>query len=73
MIVTLVALLCNTLAGPPLCVEEIVGDATSLQACQLGGAIGIAQWMAGSVKYRANWRLDRFTCVPGKYQIRGRA
>lgn len=77
MFVTLVAVLCNTLAGPPLCLEEIVTDTSqsgiTFQACQLQGQIGIAKWMSESQSYRANWRLERYKCVPGHYELRGRA
>jgi hypothetical protein len=68
--------LCNLQAGPPLCVEEIVTDSSmsgiSFQSCQIQGQIGAASWMQQNPAYRANWRLDRYKCVPGHYEIRGR-
>lgn len=75
MFVTLVAVLCNTLVGPPLCREEVVAgeaEALTLQSCQIQGQIGISQWMAASPDYRTNWRIERYKCVIGPYQPRTR-
>lgn len=77
MFVTLIAVLCNTLPGPRLCVEEVVTDSSiseiTFMSCQVQGQIGIAQWMSESLKYREHWMLDRYKCVTGKYQPKGRA
>lgn len=77
MFTTVVAVLCSlTLQGA--CVEEIVTDsnmdpAVTFQGCQIGAQAGIAKWMSESPIYHARWRLDRWKCVPGRYEIRGRA
>jgi hypothetical protein len=75
MFVTIVAVLCR-LAGPG-CVEEIVTDSSldenvTMQTCVLGQA-GVADWMSKHPLYRQGWRLDRYKCAPGHYEIRGRA
>lgn len=75
MFVTVVAVLCQ-LAGP-LCVEEIVTDSTmdehvTFQNCMVGGQAPIAKWMSEHPLYHAKWRLDRYKCAPGHYEIRGR-
>jgi hypothetical protein len=75
LMITLVASLCNTMPGPELCLEEIVTDSSrapmSMQDCQVFGQMGIIQWMQAG-KYRDNWRLAGYKCVPGHYEIRGR-
>ena len=74
MFVTLVAILCNTSS---LCVEEIVTDSSlsdiTWQECQIHGQIGIMNWMASDPRYRVNWTVESYKCVPGHYEIRGRA
>ena len=32
-----------------------------------------AKWMGEHPIYHANWRLDRYKCVPGHYEIKGHA
>jgi hypothetical protein len=79
MFTTIVAVLCH-LSGPATgaCVEEIVSDsdmdpALTFQACMISGQAGIAKWMSEHPLYRSGWRLDRYKCAPGHYEIHGRA
>jgi hypothetical protein len=76
MFVTLIAIFCNVLSGPRLCVEELITDSSlsdiTFQSCQIQGQIGISKWMAESVTYRAHWTLERYRCLPGHYEVRGR-
>jgi hypothetical protein len=77
MFVTLVAVLCHTLAGVSgICVEEIVTDSAlsdiTFQECMIHGQLGVAEWMAKHPIYHSNWNLDRYKCAPGKYLLRGR-
>ena len=77
MFVTVVAVLCH-LTGPAAggCVEEIVTDSNmtpeiTFQECMKGAQAPLAKWM-GEV-YHVNWRIDRYKCVPGHYEIKGSA
>lgn len=75
MFVSVVAVLCSL--SSPACVEEIVTDSAmdesvSFQSCQIMGQIGVSDWMNKHPIYRSNWRLDRWKCAPGHYEIRGR-
>lgn len=70
MLFALVAIVCNTLPGPELCIEEVVAQ-MPYQACTVGGQLTLAQWMA-SGKYRENWRLERYKCEDAGYVVRGR-
>lgn len=75
MLVTLVATLC-TLAN--LCVEEIVTDSNmepslSFQSCLSGAQAPLAAWKEGHPVYHGErYRIERYRCVPGHYEIRGR-
>jgi hypothetical protein len=76
MFVTVVAVLCS-LSGPA-CVEEIVTDSSmdenvTMQACMMIGQAPIMKWMSEHPLYHANWRLDRYKCAPGHYEVHGRA
>jgi hypothetical protein len=76
VIVTVIAVLCSL--STPACIEEIVTDSNlepelSFQGCMITGQIGISKWMGEHPIYHANWRLDRWKCVPGHYEIRGKA
>jgi hypothetical protein len=78
MFVTLIAVLCHTLAGVSgICVEEIVTDSSlsdiTFQQCMIQGQIGIAKWMSEHPIYHANWSLERYKCAPGHYELHGRA
>jgi hypothetical protein len=75
MFVSVVAVLCS-LSGPA-CVEEIVTDSSlddsvTMQSCLMIGEAAIVKWMNEHPIYHANWRLDRFKCSPGKYEIKGK-
>jgi hypothetical protein len=79
MFVTVVAVLCQingiAVAG---CVEEIVTDSNltpeiTFLECVNGAQAPLAKWISEHPIYHANWRLDRYKCVPGHYEIKGRA
>jgi hypothetical protein len=65
MLVTLVAVLCNS----QLCMEKVVTNSDmsgiTMTACQINGQIGIADWLAKG-PYHA-WTLQRYKCVAGRY------
>jgi hypothetical protein len=72
MFVTLVAILCHSLAGGPgRCVEEIITDSSkseiTFQSCVIQGQIGVAKWMSEHPIYRVNWTLQRYKCALGHY------
>ena len=65
MLVTLVAVLCNS----QLCIEKIVTTSDqsgiTMTACQINGQIGIAEWLSKG-PYQ-EWRLQGYKCVAGTY------
>jgi len=65
MLVTLVAILCNS----QLCLEKVVTTSEqsgiSMTACQVNGQIGIAGWLANGPYH--GWRLQSYKCAMGKY------
>ena len=65
MLVTLVAVLCNS----QLCIEKVVTTSDqsgiTMTACQVNGQIGIAEWLAKG-PYQT-WRLQAYKCVAGTY------
>jgi hypothetical protein len=65
MLVTLVALLCNS----QLCLERVIttSDLSGITMIeyQLHAQMGIAQWQAES-PYR-DWKLQSYECISGKY------
>jgi hypothetical protein len=69
MLFTLVAVLCNTLPGPELCVEEIVAH-VPYPVCTISGQKLIAPWME-SGKYAQDWRLESYKCEGAEYVVRG--
>ncbi len=79
MFVTVVAVLCRLgAAASGGCVEEIVTDSNmtpemSMMQCAIGAQAPLAKWMGEHPIYHANWRLDRYKCVPGHYEIKGHA
>jgi hypothetical protein len=75
MQITVVALMCHTLASipQPVCREEIVvKDEMPMQACILSQA-ALADWKAHSIFAGEQWAIGRIKCVPGDYVIRGRS
>jgi len=74
MFVTVVAVLCSLSgASPGNCVEEIVTDSNmtpelTLMQCAVGAQAPLAKWMSEHPIYHANWRLERYKCVPGHYE-----
>jgi hypothetical protein len=65
MLVTLVAILCNS----QLCLEKVVTNSEqsgiTMTACQVNAQIGIAEWLANGPYHE--WRLKSYKCVMGKY------
>ena len=60
-------------------VEEIVSDSDkdenlTLISCHIHGQLGVAKWKGEHPIYNSNkWRVARIKCVPGHYEIQGRA
>jgi hypothetical protein len=71
MLVTLVAVLCNS----QLCLEKVVTTSEqsgiTMPACQVNAQIGIADWLAHG-PYR-EWKLQSYKCVVGKYTPKSEA
>jgi hypothetical protein len=65
MLVTLVAVLCNS----QLCLEKVVTTSEqsgiTMTACQANAQIGIAAWLANGPYHE--WRLQSYKCVLGNY------
>ena len=79
MFVTVVAVLCH-LGGPASgsCVEETVTDSNmtpdiTFQECMKGAQAPLAKWMGEHPLSYSNWRIERYKCVPGHYEIKSRA
>jgi hypothetical protein len=66
MLVTLVAILCNS---SQLCLEKVVTDSEkskiTMTVCQVNAQAGIADWLAQGPYH--DWKLQRYKCVMGKY------
>ena len=79
MFITVVAVLCRLgTAASGNCVEEIVTDSNmtpeiTLTQCAVGAQAELAKWIGQHPIYHANWRIERYKCVPGHYEIKGRA
>lgn len=79
MFVTVVAVLCSLLAGAQVCQEEIVttSDLTeglTFQGCMAGAQAPLAKWKSEHPIYRSDaYRIERYKCVQGHYELRGRA
>ena len=71
MLVTLVAILCNS----QLCLEKVVTTSEqsgiTMTACQVNAQIGIAAWLANGPYHE--WRLKSYKCVLGNYVPKGDA
>ena len=69
MLVTLVAILCNS----QLCLEKVVTNSDqsgiTMTACQVNAQIGIAEWLASGPYHE--WTLKSYKCVMGKYIPKG--
>jgi hypothetical protein len=65
MLVTLVAILCNS----QLCLEKVVTTSEqsdiTMAARQVNAQLGIAEWLAHGPYH--DWRLQGYKCVMGKY------
>lgn len=79
MFVTVVALVCHMLGNVPICQEEIVTDSSlteglTFQACLMSGQAPLAAWKAAHPIYRKDgYTIERYMCVQGHYEPRGRA
>lgn len=72
MKITVVALLCHSLAGisQPVCREEIVVEQDmSLQACIFSQA-ALADWKERTIYRGPQWSIQRIKCVPGDYVLK---
>lgn len=76
MIVTIVAVLCQNLAGVPasqpviVCHEEIVVQGEmDMSACFVSQP-GIAEWKMQSRFRSQDWEVARIRCIPGIYMKR---
>ena len=73
MQITVVALMCHTLAGipRPVCRKEIVvKDDVPMQTCMLS-QVALADWKGHSIYAGEQWTIGRIKCVPGDYVIKG--
>jgi hypothetical protein len=65
MLVTLVAVLCNS----QLCLEKVVTTSEqsgiTMTACQVNAQIGIAEWLAHGPYHE--WKLPSYKCLERKY------
>lgn len=82
MFVTVVALMCHLIGGNPdakVCVEEIVTDTDmtpelTFFGCAAMGQPALAKWKGEHPIYRnERWFLSDYKCVPGHYEVKGRA
>jgi hypothetical protein len=71
---TVVALLCHMLAdiAAPICHEVIVTrQEMTMQRCESGMQIGIANWKGQSIYKGDQWTVAEVQCIPGDdYQPR---
>ena len=71
MLITLVAILCNS----QLCLEKVVTTSEqsgiTMTACQVNGQIGIADWLAKGPYHQ--WKLQGYKCVAGNYTPKSNA
>jgi hypothetical protein len=73
MMITVVALMCHTIAAlpnSPVCREEIVvQDEMSMASCMMASQAGIANWKASSRVFQGDqWAVAKVRCIPGDYQ-----
>lgn len=69
MQITVVALMCHSLAGitTPVCREEIViKQDMPMQACEMSQA-AVADWKEKSIYRGEQWSIGRIRCIPGDY------
>ena len=71
MLVTLVAILCNG----QFCLDKVVTNSEqsgiTMSACQVGGQMGIAEWLANGPYHE--WKLQGYKCVLGQYTPKNQA
>jgi hypothetical protein len=72
MLITLVAILCNS---SQLCLEKVVTSSEqssiTMAGCQMNAQAGIADWLAHG-PYQ-DWKLQGYRCVVGTYVPRHEA
>jgi hypothetical protein len=79
MFVTVVAIVCRILVGGHVCQEDIVTDSNltsglTLWDCNGGAQAPLAKWKAEHPVYRSEaYTIEGYKCVPGHYELRGRA
>ncbi len=81
MFVTVVAMMCHMLGGipAPACEEVIVTDSSmtdglTFMDCMAGAQQPLAKWKGEHPIYRSPlWWIAAYKCVPGHYELRGRA
>ncbi len=73
MMITVVALMCHTVAAvpaAPLCHEEIiVQDDMPMQSCLIAQP-AIADWKMKSKYQGDQWHIARIRCIPGDYVVK---
>ena len=66
MLITLVAILCNS---SQLCLEKVVTNSEqssiTMAGCQMNAQAGIADWLAHGPYH--DWKLQGYRCVVGTY------
>ena len=81
LFVTVVAVMCHLLGAgaEPVCIEEIVTDSAmteglTFMSCMVGAQAPLAKWKSEHPIYRAEkWTIGRYKCVPGRYELHGKA
>lgn len=75
MQITVVALMCHSLASipAPVCHEVIViKDEMPMQACFMAQP-ALAEWKANSIYAGEQWSIRGFKCAPGSYTVKDEA
>jgi len=76
MFITVVVVLCYLKSSD--CIERVVTDSSldsrvTLQSCMIGGQAALAKWKSEQPIYRSDdWHIQRYKCVPGRYQAKAR-
>ena len=71
MLVTLVAVLCNSQLRLEKIVTTSEQSGITMTACQVNAQIGIAEWLAQGPYHE--WKLQSYKCVAGKYTPKNEA
>ena len=71
--ITLVATFClNILCNEVIITDSNKDESLNWMSCQIEAQQGIAEWLRHSTEY-ASWRLAKWKCVPGKYELHDRS